>query len=140
MHENLTFLIEEIEARLEEVEARTARASSGPWRWKTKDDKYLEELPRLVSDSKTICWSGNSTQYYPTEGEDPSAEDAEFISSAREDIPWLCVKIRELIDEAQELLEDQELLQELEIWKQTRIPRGEEEYEQQQQASYTRNS
>ena len=36
----------------------------------------------MNADGEWICWFGDSTHYYPTEGEPPSEEDARLIVAA----------------------------------------------------------
>jgi hypothetical protein len=59
----------------------------GPWIWiypEGFDGPYYEgQLPRIESGSGAcVAAFGDSTQYYPTEGETPEAADRELIASA----------------------------------------------------------
>jgi len=73
--------LEEIQRRLEEIEARAAKATPGPWRWiPHKGDPYWRH--ELQGASRHVgVWP----------------EDADFIAACREDNPWLCQVVRELL-------------------------------------------
>lgn len=71
--------------------------SPGPWRWKPVDQLdrggYPSEMPILLDcNGKEVCNFGDDTQYYPTEGTPPGAEDAALIVSA----PDMLALIRKL--------------------------------------------
>ena len=54
--------------------------SPTPWRWIEGDKWPGEEMGRFVdANGENICDFGNSTQYYPTEGKEPSPEDIAYI-------------------------------------------------------------
>jgi len=73
--------LEEIQRRLEEIEARAAKATPGPWRWiPHKGDPYWRY--ELQGASRHVgVWP----------------EDADFIAACREDNPWLCQVVREFL-------------------------------------------
>jgi len=77
--------------RLKEIEARAARATPGPWKWRDiwAGPPYIE----LESPEGSVL--------YPRGGEESDLEvreeDKMFIAHSREDVPWLCRVTRELL-------------------------------------------
>lgn len=82
---------------LDAIRARERAASPGPWWWSDRADASSENLGAFVdANGNEVCNFGNGEQYYPTEGEEPSAADGEFIASARSDIPLLLAEVDRL--------------------------------------------
>lgn len=90
---------QEILRRLEEIEARAAKATPGPWKW--------DEIPEDGTGRYWGLWSQNRWLSdpevlgpYPEDEDCLSVEvrqaDADFIAACREDNPWLCQVVREL--------------------------------------------
>jgi len=90
---------QEILKRLEEIEARAAKATPGPWKW--------DEIPEDGAGRYWGLWSQNRWLSdpevlgpYPEDEDCLSVEvrqaDADFIAACREDNPWLCQVVREL--------------------------------------------
>ena len=83
---------EEILKRLEEIEARAAKATPGPWKWVLDDDPINFCAEELVDpEGKPVI---GVDEYLI----DISPDDAEFITHAREDVPWLCQVVRKLLE------------------------------------------
>lgn len=81
-------------SRLDDIEARTELATPGPWR-SARDPRGGDYL----------IFDNDPSPYGPTpivlEGKDRNGgvlhgDDAEFIAHAREDVPWLLARVREL--------------------------------------------
>jgi len=85
---------EQILERLFQIEARAKAASPGPWR-----EEYNSVL--LAPDSP-----GKAKQMYD-EWEKTIAANMAFVAHAREDVPWLCSLVRELLAQ-RELPADQQ--------------------------------
>jgi len=85
--------LKEILWRLEEIEARAAKATPGPWEVKSghveSDDRCA-----LVGAGKPIA---HFYRRITPGGTFLHRRDCEFAASAREDVPWLCRVMRELI-------------------------------------------
>lgn len=62
----------------------------GPWRFVpaggNSGGSYEEgtDMGGFTSDHGTVCWFGDDTQYYPSEGTPPSEDDARLIAAAPE--------------------------------------------------------
>jgi hypothetical protein len=69
----------DLRATLARIREAAGKATPGPWHW--KEELRHDDMPRLLSPSGRVCDFGNSTQYYPSEGEPPSDEDAAHIST-----------------------------------------------------------
>lgn len=94
---------EEILQRLEEIEARVAEATPGPW-----ESDGVRVYSRLKNwGFGLVCDCDLSPA---PEGEQmPLPHDPDFIAHAREDVPWLCQAIRNLLTRQDKLLESCEL-------------------------------
>jgi hypothetical protein len=71
--------------RLDEIEARAAAATPGPW----VGDEFemtAPKAPTFQAGNVKLVWADD---YHMNEW------DAEFIKHAREDIPWLLAKLKE---------------------------------------------
>jgi len=70
----------EILERLEKIEARAEKATPGPWEW---DEGVL-----IAADEREIMeWEPECMQW----------KDMEFIAHSREDVPWLCKTVWQLV-------------------------------------------
>lgn len=69
--------------RITEIEARAAAATAGPWVVDVDDETYA--TGKLYSGERG---------FYPMD----SVHDAFFITTAREDVPWLAAKLRRAVD------------------------------------------
>jgi len=81
----------EILQRLEEIEARAARATPGPWE---------SDGVRVYSDYSRCRYNlvADCDLELAIKGTEPQLpQDPDFIAHAREDVPWLCRVMRELI-------------------------------------------
>jgi len=79
--------LEEIQRRLEEIEERAARATPGPWTWKSYGVGWSRVYARVLkkqAGSFQIC-------------DFATCDDARFIAGCREDNPWLCRVVRKLL-------------------------------------------
>ncbi|KQL18807.1 hypothetical protein [Cytobacillus solani] len=106
--------------QLNAIRERAKRSTPGPWLWEKLtdvEDEWDTEMPMLVTtEGSAIMDFGDCETYYPTEGTPPNPNDAEFISSAREDVPMLLAEIERLerqlsqanglLSEAHDLLDD----------------------------------
>ena len=92
--------------RVKEIEGRAEKAKPGPWTWElngfSDDPKELQvdhgwshQGPDLVSagDAQVIV---AASWGHDADGLSIDRADAEFIAHAREDVPWLCERLREL--------------------------------------------
>jgi len=71
---------QEILKRIEQIEARTEKATPGPWEW---DEGVL-----IAADEREIMeWEPEYMQW----------KDMEFIAHSRTDVPWLCELARKLL-------------------------------------------
>jgi len=77
---------EEIQRRLKEIEARAGKATPGPWSVYHSLNGWHVMLP-----------GSDRPRPFPTR------ETAEFMASAREDVPWLTELARELLDHLSKL-------------------------------------
>ncbi len=84
------------EQELAEMDARVEAASPGPWRWSVNPSAMAEDVGSIDAPGGRVCWFGDQTQYYPCEGEPPSASDLAFIIAARADVPALIAEVRRL--------------------------------------------
>lgn len=50
------------------------------------------------SEGKRVCWFGDATNYYPTEGDEPSEDDANLIAAAPELLDCL-IELRQWISQ-----------------------------------------
>lgn len=85
---------------LDAIRERERLASMGPWLWRSGPEE--EVLPELVGPMGQVLDFGDTTDFYPTEGEPPNSDDSFFIAKSREDIPALLAEIdrlREGLDE-----------------------------------------
>ena len=84
------------EKRLEEIEGREKEARPGPW----YNDKGKIRTPGgpIVANVGPVSWQG-------LKGYQPEIvmNTSDFIAHAREDVPWLIAKVRELEKENDEL-------------------------------------
>jgi len=81
----------EILQRLEEIEARVARATPGPWE---------SDGVRVYSDYSKCKYNlvADCDLELAIKGTEPQLPwDPHFIAHAREDVPWLCQVTRELL-------------------------------------------
>jgi len=91
----------EILKRLEEIEKRANKTTPGPWRWiPHKGDPYWRH--ELQGTSRHVgVWP----------------EDADFIAHTREDVPWLCQVVRELLAQYAAMREAiEEAIEEITYW------------------------
>jgi len=100
---------EEILKRLEEIEARAARATPGRW------ESQERQLVLFVgNDTKIVC------QCHPWPITDEVWEQAKtdmiFIAHSREDVPWLCQVARELLAQNAAMRAALERIEEL-LWE-----------------------
>ena len=75
-------------SRVDEIKARFADATNGPWTYKSVDEGFVLKYMEVVDDDVIIAqveapFSNN-------------AEDGVFIAHAREDVPWLVAKVEKL--------------------------------------------
>lgn len=82
--------IKEIKQRLEEIEARAAKATPGPWEW-TEREWCGPPWAHVVAQDGAVF--GLIADVY----------DRDFILHAPEDVPWLCQVIRQLIGRLEKL-------------------------------------
>ena len=75
---------EEILRRLEEIEARAEKATPGPWH-REYDDLTEEEL---IEPTGYSGYGKGAANVYA---------DGDFIAACREDTPWLCQVVRQLV-------------------------------------------
>ena len=70
--------------RLDEIRAREAKATPGPWR-------RCMSLSVVTNQSHPLCEVSSPDQrlFEKEPGEVVAGEDADFIAHARQDIPWL---------------------------------------------------
>jgi len=87
---------QEILKRLEEIEARTEKATPGPWR---PDLLLYEDLTVGITSSLTGQLVANC---YAIGEIDPNI-NGEFIAHSREDVPWLCKTVRQLVARLEEI-------------------------------------
>lgn len=104
--------LEEVVVRLHEIETRAAKATAGPWCWgddwqglkvsepdEYDGDKYAdlqlmgarESIIGLRIDHHQPEWDVRDPR------EAPNAADRAFIATARDDVPWLCARLREAL-------------------------------------------
>jgi len=82
---------EEILKRLEKIEARAARATPGPWVYgESEREQWVKAGDKLVVYLE-YYGKPNPEVYQQTK------HDFEFVARTREDVPWLCRVVRELI-------------------------------------------
>ena len=90
---------QEILKRLEEIEARAEKATPGPW--EAKSD-YAES-----DNGCTLIGAGKSIAHFYKRispgGTLLHRRDCEFAASAREDVPWLCQIVRQLVARLEEV-------------------------------------
>jgi hypothetical protein len=72
------------------IDARE-KATSGEWEylnWKEQKERGVgfypndQELPIFTADGETVMGFGNTETYYNSAGEEPSVQDADFITTA----------------------------------------------------------
>ena len=80
----------EILRRIEEIKARAAKATPGPWR---ADGQFV----RPVHDSPQYVECGHLEKSWTEE----TFANAQFVAHARQDIPWLCRLVRKLLTVAE---------------------------------------
>ena len=89
----------EILKRLEEIEARAEKATPGPWEAKSG---YAES-----DNGCTLIGAGKPIAYFHKRispgGTLLHRRDCEFAASAREDVPWLCKTVRQLVARLEEV-------------------------------------
>ena len=75
---------------IEEIKARTEKASRGPWNWQQNRHPNCDGTPWgwIKGPAGNMCWSGAQSRV-----------DADFIAHAREDIPVLLAEIERLQEE-----------------------------------------
>jgi len=81
----------EILRRLEEIEARTEKATQGPWtygesereQWVEADDGLIVYLEHYLKPDPTV--------------HEQAKYDFDFIAHSRMDVPWLCELARKLL-------------------------------------------
>ena len=80
-------------SREAEIRARVDAATPGPWRW--LDDQQV--CPVLIAGSRE-SWQPLVGGGFPGDGEAVIVrkDDARFIAHAREDVPYLLARVREL--------------------------------------------
>ena len=71
--------------RLDEIKARAEAATQGPWSFDWSEGEVPVFYGQTTKISGTFSVEANTI------------EDAEFIAAAREDVPWLIERVRELI-------------------------------------------
>ena len=84
--------------RIEEIEARAAKATPGPWGTTSKcpiHDRCL--WIRAIDGGKTNGVWG----HFGLDG--ATIDDMQFIAHARADIPWLCETVRQLVAQLEEV-------------------------------------
>lgn len=83
------------EAAMEEIEAREAKASSGPWL--VTDGQHIDQYAPHPEGNRLLS-EGSYDSNYHMFGQD----DVEFIAHARTDIPALCATVRALREQLAE--------------------------------------
>lgn len=78
------------EKRLAALEQLVQEATEGPWKWIKPDGGNLGSI------QPDVCKFGIRADYYPVEGEEPTPEDAQFITEARTALPELLAEVRRL--------------------------------------------
>jgi len=78
------------EKRIATIEIRARRADPGPWRWETEGAVFQASV-RLFHAGPAI----NRLHEF----------NAEFVAEAREDIPWLVARVKQLEGALRELKE-----------------------------------
>jgi len=83
--------------RLDTIEARAAAATPGPWRasW-CGDDVGICGVDSTGVACTVLCIDNDQDADEPMPFVFCSREDSAFIAHAREDVPWLCARVREL--------------------------------------------
>lgn len=57
------------------------KPTPGPWEFRPESGN---DMGGIYSPTDRVCWFGDCTTYYPSEGESPCAEDARLIAAAPE--------------------------------------------------------
>jgi hypothetical protein len=83
------------EQRIEQIKERAGKATAGPW-------NYCESDGVFYSPDKTPvgCVYNNVDSGTDEIDDEPSRHNGYFIANAREDVPWLLERIRELESQA----------------------------------------
>ena len=90
----------EDEKRLAEIEARTAKATRGPWWYiETNNNRNhgvswwikAADRPETDCDGDWIC---GETAFDDDAPLPPGPDDGAFIAAAREDVPWLIKQLK----------------------------------------------
>lgn len=79
--------------RIEEIRERESKATKGPWRV-GYNDKYI--TGHILSDHHKYAGNAVSDPESVCSAETLTADDAEFISHARSDIPFLLAEVERL--------------------------------------------
>lgn len=75
--------------KIDEIKATLTGATPGPWRWEEGNTEW-RDLGRFIgANDWPICWFGNQTTYYPTQGDEPHETDIHLIAKAPEYIEHL---------------------------------------------------
>ena len=96
-------MTDDVLATVQEIEARCAAATPGPWGEaqlaagvrhleRNESDWYFEDLPEGYN--------------LPGRQGDGGQRDGAFIAHAREDVPWLCQAVRRLLQENEAVQRD----------------------------------
>jgi hypothetical protein len=86
---------------LEEIERRANAATPGPWGFSRDEKRYLlDETTDVVGEVAPGSTGAAITVFAVATG---ALEDADFIASARTDVPALIARVRELEAELDEL-------------------------------------
>lgn len=83
--------------QLRGIKARAAKARPGPWRWTTYEETHIPGRGYVISH-RVLC-DDEAGEYVLPIGFGMRQEEAEFIASAREDIPALVAEVERLRQE-----------------------------------------
>jgi hypothetical protein len=80
--------------RLAEIEARLKAATPGPWEWHENGGRDMGRFDG--AEGRSVCTFGDSSDYYPTQGEPPETWDRDLIAHAPTDLASLIATVRSL--------------------------------------------
>ncbi len=96
--------------RLEEIRARLARSTPGPWREGTLN-VWQDELLRCVASTRRGCYQeGEYRAFQRDDSRELMQEDARLIGNAPADLAWLLSEVRRLTEELTETRRRESLL------------------------------
>lgn len=87
---------------IDQIKRALEKATPSPWTWKEKHSPITDrpwdgdQGAIIGADGTTICWFGDTEQYYPTAGDEPYETDREVMVKAPEWLKYLIGEVERL--------------------------------------------